>query len=261
MRSRAGSNRTGVSSLTAPRWKTVPSTEAAVTMAHSSDGKPSRRAASSALIVEGTGRSERSDEATHASSVRVSSSSSTSIATISSAKRALPSAASAIRASAAGGTGAPSSRLEISCRLSASVSGSSRIEVALSLPPPQPGRVSSSSGRAMQRSRIGTSREKTATCSTRSRNVGSRPVDVVEHDHERPAAGERLEELPDRPEGLLARSSTRAAESHRLGDALGDQLRLRLSRDSRRDRRRLLAGALASRARDILDDLGQRPVA
>ena len=37
----------------------------------------------------------------------------------------------------------------------------------------QPGRVSSSSGRAMHTSRIGKPREKSATCSIRSRKVGS----------------------------------------------------------------------------------------
>ena len=58
-----------------------------------SAGRPSSRAASSAWIVEGTGSSERSDEATQWSSSRVSSPSSTSIATNSSAKSALPSAA------------------------------------------------------------------------------------------------------------------------------------------------------------------------
>ena len=45
--------------------------------------------------------------------------------------------------------------------------------VAFSLPPPQPGRLSSSSGRAMQRSRIGAPRDRSAMWSTRSRNVAS----------------------------------------------------------------------------------------
>ncbi len=45
--------------------------------------------------------------------------------------------------------------------------------VAFSLPPPQPGRSSSSSGRAMHSSRIGASRVQSATCSIRSRNAGS----------------------------------------------------------------------------------------
>ena len=52
-------------------------------------------------------------------------------------------------------------------------SGSSAIAVALSLPPPQAGRTSSSSGRAMQASRIGASRDQSAMYSIRSRRVGS----------------------------------------------------------------------------------------
>ena len=52
-------------------------------------------------------------------------------------------------------------------------SGSSRSDVAFSFPPPQPGRTSSSSVRATQRRKIGASRERSATCSTRSTKTGS----------------------------------------------------------------------------------------
>ena len=45
--------------------------------------------------------------------------------------------------------------------------------MAFSLPPPHPGRASSSSGRAMHSTTIGASRERSLTCSIRSRNVGS----------------------------------------------------------------------------------------
>ena len=51
--------------------------------------------------------------------------------------------------------------------------GSSSTVVAFTLPPPQPVRRSSSSGRAMQSNRIGASRDRSATCSTRSRKVCS----------------------------------------------------------------------------------------
>jgi len=57
--------------------------------------------------------------------------------------------------------------------VSAGVSGSSSEVVALSFPPAQPGRRSSSSGRAIHRSSIGASRLMSATCSTRSRNASS----------------------------------------------------------------------------------------
>ena len=52
-------------------------------------------------------------------------------------------------------------------------SGSRKIVVAFRFPPPQPGLSSRSSGRAMQTMRIGTSRDHSATCSIKSRNVGS----------------------------------------------------------------------------------------
>ena len=56
-----------------------------------------------------------------------------------------------------------------SSRAPSASSGSSRTVVALSLPPPQPGRSSRSSGRARQRTKIGASRPRSAMCSTRSR--------------------------------------------------------------------------------------------
>ncbi len=52
-------------------------------------------------------------------------------------------------------------------------SGSSRSAVAFSFPPPQSGRTSRSSVRATQRRKIGASRERSATCSTRSMKTGS----------------------------------------------------------------------------------------
>ena len=63
-------------------------------------------------------------------------------------------------------------RPSASRRASASASGSSRIDVAFSLPPPQPGLTSRSSGRATQRRRIGAARDQSTTCSTRS-SIGS----------------------------------------------------------------------------------------
>ena len=67
----------------------------------------------------------------------------------------------------------PPSRFVDELADSSSPSGSSRTDVAFSLPPPHPGRASSSSVRATQRRKIGASRDKSATCSTRSTNVGS----------------------------------------------------------------------------------------
>ena len=84
--------------------------------------------------------------------------------------------------------------------------GSSRIEVAFILPPPQPGRTSSSSGRAMHRSRTAASRVQSARCSIRSRNVGSAQWIVVEDHHDRSLVRQVLEELPDGPERVLRRA-------------------------------------------------------
>ena len=67
----------------------------------------------------------------------------------------------------------PSRSESASVIASASPSGSNRIEVAFILPPPQPGRRSRSSGRAMQSMKIGASRDQSTTCSTRSSIGGS----------------------------------------------------------------------------------------
>ena len=68
---------------------------------------------------------------------------------------------------------APAERSPISSADSSRVSGSSRIDVAFSLPPPQPGRPSRSSGRARQTISTGASRTQSARCSIRSSSVGS----------------------------------------------------------------------------------------
>ena len=50
------------------------------------------------------------------------------------------------------------------------------------------------------------------------------PLEVVEDDDEGPALGERLEELADGPERLLADGDARAAEPQRVRDQLADQV-------------------------------------
>ena len=57
--------------------------------------------------------------------------------------------------------------------LGSGASGSSRTFVAFTFPPAQPAAGRAGPGRAMQSSRIGASRERSATCSTRSRKVSS----------------------------------------------------------------------------------------
>ena len=80
---------------------------------------------------------------------------------------------SAIRARTARGSAPPGTRASINSSAGPSASGSSRIVVALSLPPPQVGRSSRNSGRAGQMKRIGESRARSATDSMRSSRVGS----------------------------------------------------------------------------------------
>ena len=92
---------------------------------------------------------------------------------ISSTNSGLPSAAARIRSRAVPGRSAPPSRLSSSAPASSPASGSSRIEVAFILPPPHPGRISSSSGRATQTSSSSASRVQSARCSIRSRSIGS----------------------------------------------------------------------------------------
>jgi hypothetical protein len=85
-------------------------------------------------------------------------------------------------------------------------------------------------------------------------------MQVIHHDDQRHAPGERLEQLANRPEGLIAGRITRIGEADRLGHPLGDQLGLLLPRqrrcsEQRRDRRGgRLAGVRAENARDVPDD-------
>ena len=86
--------------------------------------------------------------------------------------------------------------------------------MAFSLPPPQPGRASSISGRARQSRTIGASR----ASRPRGRQIEERrlrPVEVFEDDHEGPALRERLEQPANRPEDLLA-GAPGAAEADRV---------------------------------------------
>ena len=132
------------------------------------------------------------------------------IASISSTNSGLPSAA---RADPLAQLGVELGRRRAGARSArpsrASSSGSSRTVVAFSLPPPQPGRSSSSSGRARHRSRIGASRDQSATCSTRSRNVGSAQWRSSKTTTSGRSRGGRLEEPPNRQRDLLGRGVAR----------------------------------------------------
>ena len=85
------------------------------------------------------------------------------------------------------------------------------------------------------------------------------PVEVVEHDHQRAATGDGLEEPSGGPEDFLARASFRAPEAQRLGEAGDHKLRLGVPGELRRDGGgRRFRGALL--VGHVPDDLGQGPV-
>ncbi len=160
MRRDAGPHGSGDSSATAPRWNTSPSTEPRSMTTRTSPSSESMRAWRSAWIVGGT-------------TISPSPPCSRTIASISSTKSGLPAEAVVIRSRSSASSGASATRRSMSCAHSSAPSGSSRSDVAFIFPPPQPGRTSSSSVRAMQRRKIGASRERSATCSTRSMKIGS----------------------------------------------------------------------------------------
>ena len=122
-----------------------------------------------------------------------------------------------------------------------------------SWPARKSGRSSSSSSRARQSTRIGASRLCATRCSTRSSSARLRPVQVVEDEHERALAGERLEQAAERP-GDLARRGTSLARPERGDARSATRSASSLAGDERPDR----LAALAPIA--LADDLGERPV-
>ena len=165
----------------------------------------SSRAASSAWIVGGTTTSSPGDSRT--------------IATISSTNSGLPSAAS--RDPLARG---PASSVDEALDQAVGLGRAERLEqdgrrVHLPAAPSLAG-GRAAPGRAMQSSRIGASRERSATCSTRSRNVSSRPVDVVEDDRRAGAPRRRPRAACGRPRRSRRSASAparRAATGSRRG--------------------------------------------
>ncbi len=145
---RTDSRDADVSSSTAPRWNTSPSTAPHSSVALSAGSSRSRRAPSSAWRLVGNVSSSRSPSSEQTPSSMSRTPSSTSIATSSSTKSGLPPDAAARRASTAG-SATPSSPAR-SPSTSSLASGSSATVTS------QSGRCSDSSGRARQRSMIGT---------------------------------------------------------------------------------------------------------
>ena len=210
LRSTTGTSEAGASSRTASRWNTVPSTEIRASSARSSSGSRSRRAASRAWIVGGTGSSPGASTSVQRPSSCWSSRSSISIASSSSTKSGLPSQASAMRRGLLARKLPRLSRFSTSSLLSSGASGSSRIEVAFSLPPPQPGRCVEQLGAAPCRAARSARRAtRSATCSTRSRKVGSAHWRSSSTTTSGRGACQRLEQPASRPEDLLAGAERR----------------------------------------------------
>ena len=214
----------GASACTAPRWKTLALDRAALEHGALGGSSWSRRAASSAWIVGGTvdvAVARLLDERDHL---------------LDEQRVALGGLADPVRRPSSSCAEARDQQLRL-----VGPSGSSSTVVAFTLPPAQPGRRSSSSGRAMQSSRIGASRERSATCSTRSRNVSSAPVDVVEDADQRPLGG-------------AASSSLRKAQA--ISSARGRQLA------RRRGATRIACSRCSgpADAGSCLSDLDHRPV-
>src|SRR2546425_7815092 len=78
--------------------------------------------------------------------------------------------------------------------MSLSDNGVSEMVVALRFPPPQPGRRASNSGRALQTSRIGTPPPPLGHVIDEVEQSFVRPVQVLEHEHDRVLVGQPLEE-------------------------------------------------------------------
>ncbi len=145
--------------------------------------------------------------------------------TVSSTKSGLPSVfASTVSVST------PMSSSDVSAATSSALSsggsGSSSIAVERTRPPPQVGRTSSSSVRAMQSSSSGTSRTHAARCSIELEQRLLAPVDVLEQEHERLRLGELLGPRARRPGDLLLGPHALDRLEHADGEAeqVGDRL-------------------------------------
>ena len=85
-----------------------------------------------------------------------------------------------------------------------------------------------------------------------------RPLEVVDDHDERAPLGERLEQPSRRPEDLLRGVAAGAAEPDRLGEHVGDQVRLRVVRQLVHDGIPDLD--TGGGAGQVAHELGQRPV-
>ena len=156
----------GLSSATAVRSNTRPTTDARSATARSDVASCSSRAARRAEIVGGTATAPTRSAIQVPSLVR-SRGSSRSMASISSTNNGFPSAASTTFPRRIAGSVAPSGRCSMRPATTSFRRGSRNTVVAFSLPPPHAGRSSRSSGRALHTNNMGTSARPNRRC-TRS---------------------------------------------------------------------------------------------
>ena len=133
-------------------------------------------------------------------------------------------------ASSAPARGSPRAR-----RLSSGLSGSSRIEVAFSLPPPQPARIVEQLGpRHAEQDDRRVAREVRHVLD-QVEEGRLRPLEVVEHDHERRRRASASNSRRT-AQKIFSLVPARVAEADRLGQHVGDQVGLRLPGQLRRHR-------------------------
>ncbi len=109
--------------------------------------------------------------------------------------------------------------------------------VAWSLPPPHPGELSSSSGRAMQITRIGASRLQSVSWSTRSRKLGSAQWTSSSTTISGRSSAEPFEEPPHGPRDLLGGRGQPRTTAHHRCHARGDLVGGRVGGNQGRERR------------------------
>ena len=237
-----------VQRVAAPGQKTLPRTAASWSSSFSSGGSGSSRAAMSPWTVSGSGRSSidaaLGEHARELLGVE-------RVAAGAREQRLLGLGRQHGLRRAARRAGAPSRR---------PTSGASESVGAFSLPPPQPGRRSSSSGRAVQTTSSGTSVDPVDEVVDEVEQAVVRPVEVLEDEHERALLGERLEEAPPGRERLsravLAELGRVAEADERPQSAARPRPRPRRRR-ARRDRL-ARASRSASVGRVGLEDPGLR---
>ena len=190
---------------TAPRWKSLPSTAAALEHRALRGRRAGRAVAASSAWIVGRHGDLAVAELAHA-------------ARPSPRRRAgCPRPPRRIRSLRARRRASPPSSRSISSSVSVAASGSSRIVVAFSLPPPQPGRCSSSSGPGDAEQAGSAPRARGRRRARSGRGRSARPSGCRRRRRRAAARLRPLQQLADRPGDLLGRVAA-WSPSERAGD-------------------------------------------